>query len=54
MGEGAWQLVQSSSKKKYYTFIPYNKGFYKVLALTRSQNSVAPYEDYDIYTFIID
>jgi hypothetical protein len=54
MEEGAWQLVQSSSKKNYYTFIPYNKGFYRVLALTKSQNSVVPYEDYDIYTFKID
>jgi hypothetical protein len=54
MEEGAWQLVQSSSKKNYYTLIPYNKGFYRVLALTKSQNSVVPYEDYDIYTFKID
>jgi hypothetical protein len=54
MGEGSWQLVQSYSKKKYYTFIPYNKGFYKVLALTKSQNSVVPYEDYNMYTFETD
>ena len=54
MAEGVWQLAQSSRKKNYYTFIPYNKGFYKVLALAKSQNSVLPYEDYDTYTFKID
>ena len=54
MLEGEWQLVQSSSKKYYYTFIPYNNGVYKVLALTKSQSSVMPYEDYDMYTFKID
>jgi hypothetical protein len=54
MSEGAWQLVQSSSKKNYYTFIPYKNGVYKVLALTKSQGSVEPYEDYDMYTFNID
>jgi hypothetical protein len=54
MGEGEWQLVQSSSKKYYYTFIPYNNGVYKILALTKSQSSVMPYEDYDMYTFKID
>jgi hypothetical protein len=54
MGGGAWRLVQSYSKKNYYTFIPYNKGIYKVLALTKSQSSAVQYEDYDIYTFKID
>lgn len=54
MEAGDWRLVQSYSKKNYYTFIPYNKGVYKVLALTKSQNSVLPYEDYDMYTFKID
>ncbi|MBP1744106.1 MAG: triple tyrosine motif-containing protein [Firmicutes bacterium] len=54
MGDGSWQLVQSSSKKNYYTFIPYNKGAYRVLALTKSQNSVVPYEDYGMYAFKID
>lgn len=54
MENGTWKLVQSSSKKNYYTFIPYNKGLYKVLALTKSQNCITPYEDYDMVTFIID
>jgi len=54
MEAGAWRLVQGYSKKNYYTFIPYNKGVYKVLALTRSQDCAAPYEDYDMYTFKIE
>jgi len=54
MSEGAWRLVQSSGEKYYYTFMPYSKGSYKILALTRSQNNAVPYEDYDIYTFKID
>ena len=54
MDEGSWRPVQSSSKKNYYTFIPYKSGVYKVLALTKSQGGVVPYEDYDMYTFKID
>lgn len=54
MDEGAWSLVQSYSKKDYYTFIPYKKGAYRVLALTKSQSCVVPYEDYGMYTFKID
>ncbi|MHC1720544.1 MAG: triple tyrosine motif-containing protein [Clostridiaceae bacterium] len=54
MEEGQWRLVQGYSKKNYYSFIPFNKGLYKVLALLRSQNNMVAYEDYDILVFDIE
>jgi len=53
MEEGQWKLVQEYSKKNYYSFIPFSKGQYKVLALLRSQNNIVAYEDYDILIFEI-
>ena len=35
MEKGDWKLIQKYSKKSYYTFIPFRKGFYKLLALTK-------------------
>jgi len=54
MEEGQWKLVQEYSKKNYYSFIPFSKGMYKVLALLRSQNNIVAYEDYDILVFEIE
>lgn len=51
--DGEWKLVQEYSKKSYYSFIPFKKGTYKVLVLLKSQNTITPYEDYDILTFEI-
>ncbi|KEH98493.1 triple tyrosine motif-containing protein [Clostridium massiliodielmoense] len=46
MEKGEWNLVQTYSKKEYYSFIPFSKGMYKVLALCKSSNKKVSYEDY--------
>lgn len=48
MEKGDWKLIQKYSKKSYYTFIPFRKGFYKLLALTKSSHKKIAYEDYDM------
>ncbi|OFI06234.1 hypothetical protein CLOACE_11330 [Clostridium acetireducens DSM 10703] len=48
MEKGEWNLVQNYSRKKYYTFIPFSEGKFKVLLLCKSQYSKKSYEDYDI------
>ncbi len=40
---------KSKSKKNYYTFMPFYKGFYKILALCKSCYSKSAYDDYSIY-----
>ena len=54
MEKGEWSLVQNYSKKDYYTFVPFSKAEYKVLALAKSQYSEASYEDYDTFTFNVE
>ncbi len=49
MEKGEWKLIQKYSKKNYYTFMPFYKGFYKILALCKSCYSKSSYEDYSIY-----
>ncbi|WP_346888043.1 triple tyrosine motif-containing protein [Clostridium sp. UBA1056] len=49
MEKGEWKLIQKYSKKNYYTFMPFYKGFYKILALCKSSYSKSSYEDYSIY-----
>ncbi|MHC6178611.1 triple tyrosine motif-containing protein [Clostridium sp. JNZ X4-2] len=51
MENGDWNLVQGYSKKNYYTFIPFNKGEYKVLVLCKSQHNKVSYEDYNMLLF---
>ncbi|MFL0194212.1 triple tyrosine motif-containing protein [Clostridium sp. WILCCON 0269] len=51
MEKGDWNLVQSYSKKNYYTFIPFYKDKYKVLVLCKSQYNRDFYEDYNIFLF---
>lgn len=51
MEQGEWNLIQKYSKKDYYTFIPFKKGFYKVLALAKSNNKRIAYEDYALIEF---
>lgn len=49
MEKGEWKLIQKYSKKNYYTFMPFYKGFYKILALCKSCYSKSAYDDYSIY-----
>ncbi|WP_125152884.1 triple tyrosine motif-containing protein [Clostridium rectalis] len=49
-----WIKVQNYSKKNYYSFIPFLKGKYKVLALCKNEYRNCAYEDYDIYEFNVD
>ena len=49
-----WKLVQSYSRKKYFSFIPFVTGNFKLLALCKSQFSNGVYEDYDIFEFNAD
>ncbi len=35
MNKGEWKLVQDYSRKKYYTFMPFNEGEYEVLVLSK-------------------
>jgi hypothetical protein len=51
MEQGEWNLVQNYSKKDYYTFMPFVKGMYKVLALCKSGYKNCAYEDYDVMEF---
>ena len=51
MEKGNWIKVQEYSKKNYYTFIPFVKGEYRVLALVKSFYKKVNYEDYGEYSF---
>jgi len=48
MEMGEWTLVQRFSKKNDYTFMPFNKGIYRVLVLSKNFYKSISYEDYDI------
>jgi hypothetical protein len=48
MEKGEWNLVQKFSRKNDYTFMPFNKGIYKMLVLAKSFYKSISYEDYDI------
>ncbi|MGE5629017.1 MAG: triple tyrosine motif-containing protein [Solirubrobacterales bacterium] len=54
MENSQWKLVQNFSKKRYYTFIPFDKGNYKVLVLMKSRGVRQDYEKYNIYSFNIE
>ncbi|MEG1255816.1 triple tyrosine motif-containing protein [Clostridium sp.] len=49
MERGEWKVIQKYSKKNYYTFMPFHKGFYKILALCKSNYAKSSYEDYSIF-----
>ena len=51
MENGNWIKVQEYGKKNYYTFIPFNKGVYKILVLSKSYYRKVNYEDYSEYEF---
>jgi len=46
-----WNLVQSYSRNKNFSFIPFVPGHYKLLTLCKSQFANCFYEDYDILEF---
>ena len=46
-----WNLVQSYSRNKNFSFIPFVPGSYKILTLCKSQFADCFYEDYDILEF---
>lgn len=48
MENGDWNLVQKFSRKNDYTFMPFTKGIYKMLVLSKSYYKSISYEDYDI------
>ena len=48
MEEDKWKLVQKYSRKNDYTFMPFTKGIYKILVLSKSFYKSISYEDYDI------
>lgn len=54
MNKGNWVLVQQYSKKSYYTFIPFKKGKYKILVLSKSYHRKVKYEDYDMVEFNVE
>ncbi|MBU3127203.1 triple tyrosine motif-containing protein [Clostridium tagluense] len=48
MEKEEWTLAQRFSKKNDYTFMPFTKGMYKVLVLSKNFYKSISYEDYDI------
>jgi hypothetical protein len=54
MEKGDWNLVQKFSRKNDYTFMPFTKGIYRMLVLTKSFNKSISYEDYDIIEIVVN
>lgn len=54
MKDGNWTLVQRYSRKKYYSFIPFSQGNYRVLVLSKSYYKKCSYEDYDSLEFVVE
>ena len=48
MEKGDWSLVQKYSKRDDYSFMPFAKGIYRMLVLSKSFYKSISYEDYDI------
>lgn len=46
MEQGEWKVIQKYSKKNFYTFMPFYRGYYKILALCKGSCSKVAYEDY--------
>jgi hypothetical protein len=51
MAINEWNVVQKYSRKSFYTFMPYTKGKYRILAICKSSFRKCEYEDYDIMEF---
>ena len=54
MQKGNWRLVQPYSKKNYYTFLPFTKGEYRILVLSKSHYKKINYEDYANLEFTVN
>lgn len=54
MEKGNWVKMQSYSKKKYYTFLPFVAGEYRLLVLSKSFYKKVHYEDYAEFKFIVE
>lgn len=54
MEKGDWSLVQKYSRKEYYTFMPFSKGLFKILVLTKSEHKKCEYEDYNLLEFTVE
>lgn len=54
MENDEWIIVQNFSKMNYYTFMPYKKGSFKILALVKSMYYEGAYEDYDSMEFDVN
>lgn len=54
MKDEEWTIVQRYSRKRYYTFIPFTSGEYKLLVLSKSFYKKVAYEDYDILEFTVN
>ena len=48
-----WKIVQKYSRKNYYAFIPFSKGVFKMLVLSKSFHKKLSYEDYDVIQFTV-
>ena len=46
--QGEWKVIQKYSKKDFYTFVAFYRGYYKILALCKSNYSKDEYDDYAI------
>ncbi|MEN8433285.1 triple tyrosine motif-containing protein [Clostridium septicum] len=51
MEKGNWVRAQEYSRKKYYTFIPFSVGKYRLMVLSKSYYRNSTYEDYDSIEF---
>ncbi|MDO5518686.1 MAG: triple tyrosine motif-containing protein, partial [Clostridium sp.] len=51
MENKTWKKVQDYSRKKFYSFIPFTAGKYKILALAKSYYKKVNYEDYAELSF---
>jgi len=51
MRNNTCERVQQYSRKRYYSFIPFSSGKYKILALVKSFYKKVSYEDYDEISF---
>ena len=51
MENKTWRKVQVYSRKKFYSFIPFTAGKYKILALAKSYYKKVNYEDYAVLSF---
>lgn len=54
MEGNSWKKVQSYDRKSRYGFMPFRKGKFKLMLLTKSEYKNAPFEDYNIQEFTVN